>query len=66
MAGAIDPEPPDATPDDPVAGERIERHVQGLSDKEVAELEARIRDNRRPYDREEQAKEIVQRAVRGT
>ena len=67
MADAIDPEPPDATPEDPhVAGERIERRVEGLSEDEVAELEARIREKGRPYDREEQARKLVKRAPQGT
>lgn len=72
MAEAIDPEPPEATPPEATpedahdAGERIERRVEGLSEKEVAELEARIRDKGRPYDREEQARQIVQRAAQGT
>lgn len=56
-----DPEPPDATPEgagdigpgpvdprgDADAGERTERH---LSEEEVAQLQARIREKGRPYE----------------
>jgi hypothetical protein len=65
MADAIDPEPPEATPEAADAGEPSERRPEALSEKEVAELEVRMRENRRPYDRDEQAKRIAERAAEG-
>ena len=49
-AGVVAPEPPDAR-EDADARERTERSSQNaLSEKEAAELEARIRERRRPYE----------------
>jgi hypothetical protein len=49
-SGVVAPEPPDAR-EDADARERTERSSQNaLSEKEVAELEARMREHRRPYE----------------
>jgi hypothetical protein len=48
MADIIEPEPADATPEDESTGELAERGLwQYLSEEEVAELEARIRESGR-------------------
>jgi hypothetical protein len=48
MTDAIDPEPVDATPEDQSAGKLAELGPQQyLSEEEVAELEARIRESGR-------------------
>jgi hypothetical protein len=65
MADAVDPQRPEATPQAEEAGQRGERRVEGLSEREVAELEARIRENRRPYDRDERARAIAERGTQG-
>lgn len=50
MAGNVEPEPTDATPEDESAGELAARGPQPhLSDEEVAELEARTREGRRRF-----------------